>query len=312
MLHVFYAGQVWNDRDVPWHYPWVMTAVTLPLGFLILGLIGLGSQLFRRNAGASDSDGSDRLPNDEAGLLAGTMGFVLLVFSWPGTPVYDGVRLFLMVFPLWAIWVGIGARSTVKGTVPFSLTRKLGQSPRRLVARPYWGQRPRLSAGVVAAIVVCQGMGLLVYSPCHLSYYNALVGGLAGAERLGFETTYWGDTVRESMLAEAARRSAGRPVLFAPNLASFQAPAIQITSPALCETQTALIGWNPARPETARVCRYAIVYRRRADLEGVEPLLREGGVVMEYAMQGVWLARLIALPAPLDAPDGAVKMNSLR
>ena len=37
------------------------------------------------------------------------MLFVLLIFSLPGTPVYDGVRLFLMVFPLWAVWVGIGA-----------------------------------------------------------------------------------------------------------------------------------------------------------------------------------------------------------
>ena len=40
-LHVFYAGQVWTDREVPWHYPWVMFAVTVPLGFLVLGLIGI-------------------------------------------------------------------------------------------------------------------------------------------------------------------------------------------------------------------------------------------------------------------------------
>ena len=44
-LHVFYAGQVWADRDVPWHYPWAMFAVTVPLGFLVLGLIGIGAKL---------------------------------------------------------------------------------------------------------------------------------------------------------------------------------------------------------------------------------------------------------------------------
>ena len=50
------------------------------------------------------------LSKEEGSLLLGTMIFVLALFSLPGTPVYDGVRLFLMVFPIWAIWVGIGAR----------------------------------------------------------------------------------------------------------------------------------------------------------------------------------------------------------
>ena len=78
-----------------------------------------------------------------------------------------------------------------------------------------------------------QGLGLVIYSPCHLSYYNLLVGGLAGAERLGFEVTYWGDTVREPMLAEAARLSPDGQILFAPNLAPFQVPAVEMCSPAL-------------------------------------------------------------------------------
>ena len=40
-LHVFYMGQVWDDRDVPWHYPWVMFAVTVPVGLLVLGVLGI-------------------------------------------------------------------------------------------------------------------------------------------------------------------------------------------------------------------------------------------------------------------------------
>ena len=78
------------------------------------------------------------------------MVFVLLVFSLPGTPVYDGVRLFLMVFPLWAVWVGIGAGWLVSrgsSIVPIysrrayarrvagrpSLTDCAGQCPSRLL-----------------------------------------------------------------------------------------------------------------------------------------------------------------------------------
>ena len=96
-VHVFYWGQVWADREVPWHYPWVMFFVTVPVGLLVWAGWAFG----RHFAGATSTLPSGRL-------LAGTMLFVLLVFSCPGVPVYDGVRLFLMVFPLWAIWVGYG------------------------------------------------------------------------------------------------------------------------------------------------------------------------------------------------------------
>ena len=56
---------------------------------------------------------SSHAEREEYILLAATMVFVLAVFSWPGMPVYDGERLFLMVFPLWAVWVGIGARRLI-------------------------------------------------------------------------------------------------------------------------------------------------------------------------------------------------------
>jgi hypothetical protein len=184
--------------------------------------------------------------------------------------------LFLMVFPLWAVWVGIGARWLIE---------------RPIVAA--WP--PRLRYGILAAFVALQGTGLIVYHPCQLSYYNLLVGGLPGAKRLGFEVTYWGDTVREPMLAEAARLSRGGPILFAPNLASFQAPAVTVTSPALQETGAALVGWDPSDAKAAAGCRYAIVYHRRADLAGAEWILKQGKVVMEFQNQGVWLARLVEL-----------------
>ena len=103
------------------------------------------------------------------------------------------------------------------------------------------------------------------------------------------------------MLAEAARLSPGRPVLFAPSLAPFQAPAVEITSPALREAKVELVGWNKADPGPADRCRYVVVYHRRADFADVEWLLERGKTIAEYQEQGVWLARVIELPAPLDA-----------
>jgi hypothetical protein len=52
----------------------------------------------------------------------------------------------------------------------------------------------------------------------------------------------------------------------------------------------------------------AVVYHRRADLDAAARILREGRVVLEYSMGGVWLARLVALPHPATvgpAPDRA-------
>ncbi len=209
------------------------------------------------------------------------MFFLLLLFSWPGVPVYDGVRLFLVVFPLWAIWVGIGARWLTD----------------RLIST--W-KSPRVILAAIVVLVAIQGIGLAIYRPCHLSYYNLLVGGLAGAERLGFEATYWGDSVREPLLAEGARLSGDAPILFAPNLAPFQAPAVAMCSPSLNQAGVELVGEKQSESELADRCRYAVIYNRRADPASV---VGRGKVVSEYRKQGVWLTRLVELAAPLDEPS---------
>ena len=45
-------------------------------------------------------------------LLAGSIALFLVVFS-TRVPVYDGERLFLLVFPLWAILIGRGSRAAL-------------------------------------------------------------------------------------------------------------------------------------------------------------------------------------------------------
>ena len=47
----------------------------------------------------------------------------------------------------------------------------------------------------LVALLVAQGFGVVATYPFGLSYYNVLVGGLPGAERLGLEVTYWSDAV---------------------------------------------------------------------------------------------------------------------
>src|SRR5690606_26429969 len=46
--------------------------------------------------------------NPAVQLLLACLIFPLLVFAVPGVAVYDGARLFLVSFPLWAVLIGRG------------------------------------------------------------------------------------------------------------------------------------------------------------------------------------------------------------
>lgn len=315
-IHVYYLGRVWLDWQTPWHYPWVIFAATVPVGLLLLGLVGLwvGCRAWSTQP--------------HWGLLAALAGAGLVLFSWPGVPVYDGERLFLFVYPIWAIFVGLGCQSVHQILLQWA-SRKVSHQPAGTSFRRLRLPLDQLIAGGVLLLVVGQGVGLVLYHPCQLSYYNLLVGGLAGADRLGLEVNYWADAVREPLLREAAARAPGQQVLFAPHLAPFQAPGIAISSPALAESQTELLGLDPAihaslfrrdNSSPAEVVapaaqasnhfppgpsaqwklpsRWLIVYHRKADLAAVEPLLAEATVAAEYRLRGVWLARLVQLPGP--------------
>lgn len=265
-LRVFYAGRSWLDRDVPWHYPLVLFLVTQPLTWLGLGTYGV-VRAGRRWA---------RQPLVLATTLGG--GFFLVLFMLPGVPVYDGVRLFLASYPAWAVWVGLGGAVLV------------GDLQTR-------GVPARLVSLLLAVATLAPLADVARYSPVWLSHYNPLVGGLAGAVARGFEATYWGDSVTAPLLEQAAAAAPREAIAFAPHLAPFQAGAVQHSSPTLTRAEVRLIGWNAADSATTEVCRWALVYHRRAEEDQYAFLLARGRVVAETRVAGVWLARLVALPA---------------
>ncbi|MGQ9575977.1 MAG: ArnT family glycosyltransferase [Thermoguttaceae bacterium] len=268
-IQVFYLGQIWQDRMVPWHYAPVMFVVTLPLGLLALGLLGIWAR------------GRARSGNPGYWLAMGSWAFVLAAFCLPGRPVYDGVRLFLMAFPLWAFSVGVGAKWLVEGP----LLRR-------------WSYPVR--ASLLGVFLAGQAVGLVLYHPCYLSHYSALVGGLPGAEKLGFEVSYWGDSVTGDLLAELARLAADQRVLFGPSLARWQAASVGLSSVALEEARVLLFGWEKGLPAELARCRYAVLYRRKANLDDLPERVRKANVpsnvVKQRSVHGVWLARVIEIP----------------
>ncbi len=242
-LHCFYLGQVWSDKEVPWHYPFVMFAVTIPVGLHLLGVLGLFGHA-----------PTWRKPREQL-ILAATF-FPLVLFALPGIAVYDGERLFLVSYPLWAVFVGRGADSTWNW---FEQKTHAGRFP-ALANRSIRG-----TAAVL--FIAAQGIGLVMTHPCQLSYYNLLVGGLNGADRLGFERTYWGDSLTRTLLTEvAATVPEGSTIAVSPVLHQFQLDELLMQSPILRASRIQLIATAAARSNSNARIEGELFFCRKADL----------------------------------------------
>lgn len=181
---LWFMGRKWGggNLNAPWFYPSAITAVTLPLSVLFLSGLGIVlSLVFARWR---------KLP-----LLVLLLGLTMWgVASAPPTPKYDGVRLFLPMFPCIALMAGGGAAGIL------ALTR--------------WSARKRgvvkqevtvLACVLVFALAAEGAWATYRVHPYVLSYFNPIVGGVAGADEAGFEVVYWGTPVNEEVVSALNR-----------------------------------------------------------------------------------------------------------
>jgi len=173
--NIWYLGKLY--QYAPWHYPFVMTGVTTPALLLAAALIGLPRCWPRRG-----QDG-------ERALLILGLVVTLAPSALPTSPKYNGVRLFLPAFPFLAALAG--------GGYEWLTARLAGMQALR---RPEQARVAALLAILLGAALVAPGVRAVEHThPYQLAYYNALVGGTAGATRHGFETIYWGQVVSEAV-----------------------------------------------------------------------------------------------------------------
>ena len=252
-LRVQYFGQVYGDRAVPWHYPWFYFAVTVPIGLHLLGMLGIGRGLK-----------TDRLTLPVAAAI-----LLFLVLFSTNVAVYDGERLFLVVFPLWALMIGKGFAGL--------LDRARG--------------RPAVRVALIG-LLLAQGFGTASMHPFGLSYYNALVGGLPGADRLGLELTYWGDSVDPALIDHLARiADRGDSAALAPTLHHLQATAT--LRPSLVEKEVRLDDESAVGRD-----RWVVVYRRLAYWNPALSAITQTKPRFVRSRQGVWLSGVWERPAP--------------
>lgn len=248
-IHTLYLGTVYSDHSVPWHYAPFYFLATVPVGLHLLGFAAL-PRVFKRAL-------KEGFPAVLAAIVAGVLLLFMLKF-----PIYDGERLFLFVFPLWAILIGYGYADLHD----------------RLAARA-WARR------LPAALFFTQCVGLVATYPLGLSYYNLAIGGAKGAERMGLELTYWGDAIDHELLNELARRAApGDAAAVVPTLHHIQAAAS--TSEALAAKNVRLVS-----QESAPQAQWIVVSRREAYWPPeLREWLRANPPVRLRKCQGVWLS----------------------
>lgn len=277
-LNVWYLGRVFKDVEVPWHYPWIMTLVTIPVGILLLAVVGFGRVGRRIFKDATSS------------LIVGSIIAPLMLFSLPGVAVYDGVRLFLVAFPGIALLAG-------KGVPAFY----------QALMKSKWPEKP-----ILGVVLTCQLAGIFSTTPYFLSYYNLVVGGAYVANRSGFESTYWGDSFTREFYRNLLKEVPDDSIIqVAPVLHQFQLAEIERQVPMLVSGQPPngrqvwlVAAGNPLEPVRDGVAseaaggasidtEYLAVFHRQADAPSSTMLVQSGWQpVFSEVCEGVVVASL--------------------
>ena len=182
---ILYFGQLLTLPPFPLSFPFVMSAITIPVVTLCMMVLGLlsGSIYFLRNVKSArqptDND-NGRFLSQPISIIAlllfnGLMPFFLI--AAPNTPIFGGTKHwmngvpFLIILAVWA----------------FSLLFAKEKSPH--ATKKQW---------FFIVLMLIPSLTLTWKHPYGLSSYNEVVGFARGAANKGFQRTFWGYEPMES------------------------------------------------------------------------------------------------------------------
>lgn len=175
-----FFGRLLVEPPYPVGYAFAVTAVTVPLGLLVLQIAGsvremarfASTYVFKRARWLASELDSDSL------LLLGNAFASLTVLSLPNVPIFGGVKHWLPSMPFLAI-LAARALERIAGTAGDLFPR---------------GRRAAFPAGAALALVPAL-WGVVQNHPYGTSFYNELAGGYPGAATLGMHRQYWSNNV---------------------------------------------------------------------------------------------------------------------
>ncbi len=177
----------------PWHFPVVMTALTVPTSVLALGAVGLAVSLGR-------VVGQRSLP--DAVLVFATVLPVALI-AVPHTPIFGGVKHWYNALPTLCL---LAARSLV--WVGVEVERFLAARGARAFVTP-------LAWGALALLALAPGMlGIARSHPDGIGFYNEWAGGFRGGAALGMQRGFWGGLAHPRYIDTLPDLAGGRGRVF--------------------------------------------------------------------------------------------------
>ena len=184
---VYFFGENLYAPPFPVYYPFVMTAITTPIG--ILGLMLFGSVVFTFDQiqawrkGIRDRDG-------RWVLLVLNIGLAYLIIARPSTPIFGGIKHWFTALPYLATLAGYGAVWIVKAIhnwlqKSFPKESRIGFFASRWISA--------VSASILAGAITWPAIIAVQNShPYGISYYNTFIGGYTGAADHRAMRQFWG------------------------------------------------------------------------------------------------------------------------
>jgi len=172
-----YFGQALQTPPFPIAFPFVMTLLTVPVLTQVLALWGVVRAAAPLRVRGPDVTEVSR----RRWFIAINLLFPVVLIAMPSTPIFGGVKHWLLTMPFFCLLAGIGFDAAA-GALP---------------AMPL--RRPALRRGLAVAAVAAFG-GLLIapaardtlkYADNGTAYYNELIGGLRGAADRRMQRQFW-------------------------------------------------------------------------------------------------------------------------
>ena len=171
-IGTLFFGKVYDFR-LPWYQPLVMLGICIPLALIVFAIL---SPMFGRFKRDRKFWLFEILP----------LIFLMFVFSLPRTPKHDGIRLFSLAWPH-LILLSIRGVCGISRLINRLIVNRFGQSHSVAAVR----LKSAVTAVLLSSTLLMNILTLVNYHPYQLSYYNAAIGGPAGAAKKGFTISYW-------------------------------------------------------------------------------------------------------------------------
>ena len=178
---ISYFHELYVAPPFPLHFPFVMSAITIPSPLWFLGVAGLVvavREVVRRSV--------------EATVIVAATLIPIALIALPTSPIFGGVKHWFNAMPTLLIAAGTMLEA---GLRTLRVIR-----PKLPIEGFRW-----LSVAVVVTILAPGVLGTASSHPNGIGYYNALVGGFRGGAELGMQRGFWGGLVRPAFDALPAR-----------------------------------------------------------------------------------------------------------